>query len=345
MPMRPLLHAARGPLLAALALLAAACGADSTEDGAGRLDPLTVQLDWTPNADHTGLLAAQSHGHYRRAGLEVELRQPSDVSDSLRLVAAGRADVGISYQPELVYAGRRDLPVVAVAALVPRALNSIIARGDTGVREPADLRGRRIGVDGSETTTAYVETVLARAGLDPEHDADIVNIGFTLTQSLRAGKVDAVAGAFANIEGVELARQGLQPVVFPVDRHGVPPYDELVLVAARDRLADDPGYRDAVRRFVAATVRATGWACAHRDAAAGVVRERLERTRPKTVDATVRATLKVLCPAAGEPYGRMSQRRWDRFATWMYEHGLVDERADGSSLMTNDLLPAASAAR
>src|SRR4051794_29805006 len=161
MPM-PSSHGLRASALA-LALvtsLLTSCGGGGDPGGATSApthEPraLTLQLDWYPNADHVGLYAALDRGLYRDRGLDVTFRPPSDVSDSIRLVAAGRADVGISYEPELVYAQQKHVPVVAVAALVPRALNSIIARRGEGITTPADLRGRTVGVDGSATTTAY----------------------------------------------------------------------------------------------------------------------------------------------------------------------------------------------
>ena len=102
-------------------------------------------------------------------GLTVQTEEPSDVSDPIKLVAAGRADVGISYEPEMFFAQQKDTPVVAVAALVPRALNSIIANTDDGIHSVADLKGKTIGEDGSKSTAAYLDTVLDHAGIDPDN--------------------------------------------------------------------------------------------------------------------------------------------------------------------------------
>ena len=211
------------PLLAVLAL-AAGCGSSSgaaTTNGADPTQDLSLQLDWYPNPDHVGLYTAIDRGFFRRAGLDVTPRQPTDVSDPIKLVAAGRTDLGISYEPELFFAQQQHAPVVAVAAIVPTALNSIITT-EPGITTPAELRGKTIGVDGSASTNAYVDTVLRTAGLAPG-DVHRVTVGFNLLPALLAGRVDAIAGGFQNIEGAELAARGLHPVVFPVDRYGVPP--------------------------------------------------------------------------------------------------------------------------
>src|SRR5690242_785932 len=237
------------PLLALLAL-AAGCGSSSGAATSGGAAPqnVSLQLDWYPNPDHVGLYTAIDRGFFRRAGLDVTPRQPTDVSDPIKLVVAGRADLGISYEPELFFAQQQHAPVVAVAALVPRALNSIIARRDEGVATVADLKGKTIGEDGSKSTAAYLDTVLRHAGLDPDRDVKTVNVGFNLVPALVSKKVDAVIGVFRNIEGAQLQARGIPISTFPVDENGVPSYDELVLVADRDRLADDASYRSVVKR-------------------------------------------------------------------------------------------------
>jgi putative hydroxymethylpyrimidine transport system substrate-binding protein len=137
----------------------------------------------------------------------VTTRQPSDVSDPIKLVAAGRVDLGISYEPELFFAQQHHAPVVAVSAIVPTALNSVIVPGDAGVRTPADLRGKTIGVDGSDSTSAYLDTMLRNVGRDPARDVHSVNVGFNLLPALLGGKVDAIAGGFQNIEGAAAQRR------------------------------------------------------------------------------------------------------------------------------------------
>ena len=154
-------------------VIAAGCGDSSSSGSAppGTTAPptnLTVALDWYPNPDHVGLFSAMDKGMFAARGLTVQTEEPSDVSDPIKLVAAGRADVGISYEPEMFFAQQKDTPVVAVAALVPRALNSIIANTDDGIRSVADLKGKTIGEDGSKSTAAYLDTVLDHAGIDPD---------------------------------------------------------------------------------------------------------------------------------------------------------------------------------
>ena len=309
-----------------LMLFAAACGGSSTAATGGRTQtPVSLTLDWYANADHVGVYTAIDHGFFARAGLDVTARPPSAASDSITLVATGRSDIGISYEPEVFFAQQRHIPVTAVASVVPRALASIIAGGD-GIHTPADLRGKTIGIDGTASTTAFVDTVLRHSGVDPA-DVKLVNVGFNQVPALLQHKVDAVAGVFRNIEGIQLAQQGLHPVVFPYDRYGVPQYDELVLVANADRLGSDPAYRRTVAGFVAALAAATRWAQAHPSDAIAVMERHAYRDYQGTIRASVPATLDLLRT------GPLSAPAWARFGEWMYSSGLLKSRPDATALV------------
>jgi putative hydroxymethylpyrimidine transport system substrate-binding protein len=310
-----------------LLLVVAACGgASSAATGGLPQTPVNLTLDWYANADHVGVYTALDHGFFSRAGLAVTARPPSAASDSITLVATGRSDIGISYEPEVFFAQQHHIPVVAVASVVPRALASIIAPGGSGIRTPADLRGKTIGIDGTASTTAFVDTVLRHSGVDPA-DVKLVNVGFNQVPALLQHKVDAVAGVFQNIEGIQFAQQGLHPVAFPYDRYGVPQYDELVLVANATRLHADAGYRRTVARFVSALAAATRWAQAHPKDAIAVMEHHAYRDYQGTIRASVPATLGLLRT------GPLDAGPWARFGDWMYSSGLLKSRPDAAALV------------
>jgi putative hydroxymethylpyrimidine transport system substrate-binding protein len=313
--------------LLAVLLAAAACGGSSgAATTSGQPTPVSLMLDWYPNADHVGVYAGIDRGFFTRAGLAVTARAPSDASDPIRLVAAGTTDLGIDYEPEVFLAQQAHIPVVAVASIAPEALASIIASGSSGIRTPADLRGKTIGVDGTQSTTAFVETVLRHAGVNPSQ-VTLENIGFNQVPDLLQHRVDAVAGVFQNIEGIQFRQEGLHPVVFPYDRYGVPAYDELVLVANANRLRSDAGYRREVARFTTALAAATRWAQAHPAGAIAVMERNAYRDYLGTIRASVPATLKLL------RVGPLSVSAWARFGSWMYRSGLLKSRPDAATLV------------
>ena len=198
---------------------------------------LDLTLDWFPNPDHVAIYQAIEAGYFRDVGLDVRPRVPSDPAAPIKQVAAGRTDLAISYEPEVFLARAQGLPVVAVAALVQRPLTSLMATRRSGVRSVRQLRSKRVGTAGIPYQEAYLKTILRRADV-PESSVKITNVGASLLPAMLSGKVDATLGAFWNVEGVELRQRGARPWIVPVDRLGVPDYDELVLVANSDELEE-----------------------------------------------------------------------------------------------------------
>ena len=201
---------------------------------------------------------AQKLGFFRDAGLDLSIETPSDPAAPIRLVAAGRTDLAISYEPEVMLAREQGLDVVAVGAVVDTPLTSMIWLGKSGIKGIGDLRGKTIATAGIPYQDAYLKTILARANLSPS-DVKAVNVGFGLLPALVGGSAQAMLGGFSNVEGVDLRERGEKPVVTPVDQLGVPTYDELVLVARRESLEADP---EPIRLFLAALSRGTAAAVA-----------------------------------------------------------------------------------
>jgi len=322
------------PIAAALALLAlalalAACGAKS-EEGGNEKQSFSLTLDFYPNPDHSGIYMAQRLGYFEEAGLDLTIHTPSDPAAPIRQVAAGRTDLAISYEPEVVLATEQGLDVVAVGAIVDRPLTSMIWLRKSGIRGIAGLRGRTIATAGIPYQDAYLKTILARAGLSLS-DVRTVNVGYGLLPAIVGGRAEAMLGGFRNVEGVDLRLRGKQPVVTPVDKLGVPTYDELVLVARRGQLEEDP---EAVRLFLAALARGTA---AARKSPRATTKALLKANRdldPKLTEAEVRATLPLLSAS-----GRMDPARWSRFIGWMRENGLISKRPVPAEMLSNAYLP------
>ncbi|HEU4735699.1 MAG TPA: ABC transporter substrate-binding protein [Solirubrobacterales bacterium] len=331
------------PAVLAIALLAlaaglAACG-EKSEDVTGETEALTLTLDFYPNPDHAGVYMAQKLGYFEEAGLDVEIQTPSDPAAPMKLLAAGRSDLAISYEPEVVLANEQGLDVEAVAAIVNRPLTSMIWLKKSGIGGIAGLRGKTIATAGIPYQDAYLATILARAKLKPA-DVKTVNVGFGLLPALLSGRAEAMLGGFSNVEGVDLRLRGAEPVVTPVDELGVPTYDELVLVARRKQLAEDP---EAIRLFIAALARGTAAAASNPQAAAKALLEANPDLDPKLTKAELAVTLPLLYPSPGgdEPYGYMAPGRWREFSGWMRDNELIDGLPATPELLSNDYLPGA----
>jgi putative hydroxymethylpyrimidine transport system substrate-binding protein len=320
-------------LLAALVL--AACG-EKSEDTSGKAEGLSLALDFYPNPDHVGIYEAQKLGYFRDAGLDVSISAPTDPSAPIKEVAAGRADLAISYEPEVLLAREQGLDVKAVAALVDRPLTSLIWLGKSGIKRLGDLRGKTIATAGIPYQDAFLKTILARVHLSPD-DVKAVNVGLGLLPAIVGGKAQAMLGGFSNVEGVDLRLRKKHPTVTPVDKLGVPTYDELVLVAKGSRIDDDP---DPIRLFIAALARGTAAAEQNPDAATQALLEQNHDLDPKLTAAEVKATLPVLSqPGGADPYGYMDQEQWRQFIGWMRDNGLISSLPAPGAVLSEELLP------
>ncbi len=304
--------------LLAAALLpagAAGCGGDGAEPGA----PVgaTLVLDFTPNAVHSGIYAAQRRGYYRDAGIDLTIRQPGESTDAPKLLEAGRADLAILDIHDLGIARERGLDLVGAMPLVQRPLAAVIARAGKGVERPRDLEGRTVGVTGLPSDEAVVDSEVSADGGDPAAVRRIT-IGFNAISSLASGKVNAATG-FWNSEGVALRRQGVPVRIFKVDEYGAPPYPELVLVASRDTLEERP---ELVGSVVEATRRGCELAADHPQQALDDLLAEVPSLDRGDQAAQLEALLPDLRPA---PFDPAVLRAW---AAWDLEHGLLERPLD-----------------
>jgi putative hydroxymethylpyrimidine transport system substrate-binding protein len=294
-----------------------------------------LMLDYFPNADHAPIYAAQARGYFEDAGLDLKIRQPADPSAPIKQVAAGRVDLAVSYEPEVLRARSNGLHVVAVGALVRGPLTSIISLPKAKIDAPKDLKGKTVGTAGIDYQHAYLQTILEQANV-AQSSVKERNVGFNLVPALVSGKVDAILGGFWNYEAIDLQQRGKKPKVIRMDDAGVPDYDELVFVANADAL-DRSG--PLIRSFMTALRR--GEIALRRDPAVGV-NALVKANRdldPKLQSASVKATLPYFAPPARKPYGWQDPKKWAGFASWMQDRGLIKAGAGGAS--TNGFLPGA----
>jgi len=304
-------------LLAAVLLLAgvAGCGGGGAEPGGPRGAALV--LDFTPNAVHSGIYAAQGEGFYEDAGVALKIEQPGESTDAPKLLAAGRTDFAILDIHDLGIAREKGLDLVGVMPIVQRPLAAVIAHGGDGVRRPRDLQGRTVGVTGLPSDEAVVDSEVSADGGDPAK-VDEVTIGFNAVSALAAGKVDAATG-FWNAEGVALQRQGVPVRIFKVDRYGAPPYPELILTTSRHTLDSEPAL---VHSVVDATRR--GYAFAEQQPAKAL--DDLLAADPALDRAEQQAQLQGLLPDLHPaPFDPAVLREW---AAWDLDHGLLQRPLD-----------------
>ncbi len=315
-------------LLALAALLAVAgCGGDDDGTAAGTPQKVVLSLDFVPNAVHAPIYMAAQNGHDREQGIKLEIREPGGGPDALKLVAGGRADLGVLDIHDLALARAQGADLVAVGALVGRPLAALIAR--PGIGRPKDLEGRTVGVSGLPSDPAFLRAVLEHDGAAYDKVRQ-VTIGFSAVSRLLSGRVDAVP-AFWNAEGVALRRRGMDVQEFRVDDYGAPPYPEVVFFTSRKTL---DAHRDRVQKALAAVAAGLEDTLKDPDAATRVIARAADT---KDLD-LIRAQLDAVAPvfARGLKLDRAVVERWADFDARI---GIVDERPDVAQAFDFELAP------
>ena len=303
-------------LLAALVLTGPALAAER----------LTVMLDWFVNPDHAPLVIAREKGFFAEQDLDVELVAPADPNDPPKLVAAGNADIAVSYQPQLHLQVGEGLPLVRIGTAVATPLNSLVVLDDGPVKTIEDLAGRKVGFSVGGFEEAILGAMLENHGLGMG-DIELVNVNFSLSPSIVSRQVDAVIGAFRNFELNQMDLVGRPGRAFYPEEEGVPAYDELIYIANSAALD-----RPELRRFLMAVEKATHWLVNHPDEAFGL----FSATAPELDDELNARAWRDTIPRFSLAPAALDHGRYARFAAFLEERGLI-EKAPPVSTYARDL--------
>lgn len=276
-------------------------------------DQITLLLDWFVNPDHGPVIIAQEKGYFAEENLAVEIIAPADPSAPPRLVAAGQADMAISYQPQLHLQRHEGLPLRRVGTLVATPLNCLLVLEDGPIETPADLAGRSIGFSVGGVEDAVLSAVLGTYGVTLDQ-VDLVNVNFSLSPAIMSGQVDAVIGAFRNFELNQMDIEGVAGRCFYVEEEGLPTYDELIYVANPDTMD-----ADMVRRFLAATERATQYIINHPEDSWEI----FASTAPELRDELNRRAWTDTLPRFALRPAALDTGRYAAFEAFLHEAGLI----------------------
>lgn len=200
--------------------------------------PLTIILDWFPNPDHAPLFIAQEQGFFQKQGITVNIISPPNPDDGPKLVAAGQADLAVTYQPQLMLQIDQGLPLTRIATLINQSLNCLMIKADNSIKNISDLKNKKIGYSSNVIDKAMLDVMLKNAGLSL-NQVDLINVQYGGAQALLAGKIDALAGVMRNYGAIEMQLLNQRVRLFYAEKNGFPFYDELIIVT-HHQLLNDP---------------------------------------------------------------------------------------------------------
>ena len=305
----------------------------AAEPASDAKDKLSIMLDWYPNAVHSFIYVAQEKGYFADQNLDVEIQMPADTNDSIKLVAAGKIDLALSYQPQILLARGENIPVRSIAAVVRHPLVHLLTEANGNVSSPKDLEGKTVGYSSIPLYEAMVRTMISHDGGNPDN-MNLVDVGFDLIPSLASGQADAIMGGFINHEQLILEKEGhAMKSINPVD-YGVPDYYELVLTASE---AGIEAKKDQLTRFVKAIQEGQKYVTEHPEEALNILLAHENETSPldPEIETKSLAILMPLMNEEGQPFGRQETESWENVRAWLVEKELIPESVKAEDAFIN----------
>jgi putative hydroxymethylpyrimidine transport system substrate-binding protein len=278
-------------------------------------DKLIVLLDWFANPDHAPLFVAEQKGFFKQQGLDVELIGPADPSDPPKLVAAGKADVAITYQPQFLQQIDQGFPLLWLGTLINKPLNCLVVAKDGPIHSLADLKNKRVGYSNSGTNSVLLSVMLKKHGLDLK-DVESINIHYDLTQALLSGKVDAVTGMMRNFEITQMELTGKPGKAFFPEDNGIPAYNELIFVVQKNQ-----AHADKFKRFMQALKQGVVYLHQHPDE----TWQAFAKSHPELNNELNHRAWIATLPYFDNNPGSLNTNEFMDFARFMQQNGLIKQ--------------------
>ena len=279
-------------------------------------DKITLLLDWFINPDHGPVIIANEKGIFKEEGLEVQIIPPANPSDPPKLVAAGKADIAISYQPQLHMQVHEGLPVIRIGTLVATPLNCLLVLKDGPIKQLSDLKNKKVGYSIAGMEQALLSAILKKANINKD-EVEYINVNWSLSPALMSKQVDAVIGAYRNFELNQMEIEGVEGKCFYIEEEGVPPYDELIFIVNNQNIN-----KNMLIKFLSAIEKATQYIINHPEESwkifANSSKELNNELNKKAwFDTIPRFALR---PAA------LDKGRYNRFEEFLYVEGLINKK-------------------
>ena len=305
-------------------------GIDSRADShqKAEMEKVTLLLDWFPNVDHAPLYVAQENKIFSKHGLEVELLWGGDPDAPLKLVAAAEYPFAVSYQQSVTIARASEevLPVKSIGLLVEHPLNTISFLKKTGIETPADFKEKKIGYTVAPLDVLLFNAIAANAGL-AEDDYELINVGTNILAPLLSGQIDAVIGPFRNYEINMLKLEGAEADFFALEKHGIPDYYELVIITNDAYLEK---YPKTAKKLMMAIQEAIQFTKEKPDDALQLFFQANPDATKELEELAFRDTLDLFATTQVQ-----SEEKWDAFAKFAYEKGLISKTVKAKDCFVN----------
>jgi len=312
------------------------CGSAANEEAsADEVVPLTLMLNWTPNAHHVGVYAALAEGWYEQAGIDLTVIEPADAGVE-QAVAAGAADIGMAQAESLLPARAAGIPVVSVASVLPVNDSSLFSLAEDDITRPADLEGTRYGGFGGALETEIISALMQCDGADPA-GVEFVTLGNIDYLAGMAGDQFDTAWVFSGWDALRaevVEDVPVNEIRFADWADCVPNWYTPLFLTAEETLSEAG---EVVQDFLAVTARGYTLAVDDPEAGAALLSDEVPELDPELVAASVSYYAPLFLPTSGV-WGEQDEATWSAFADFLTTSGVSADPVDGAAAYTNDYL-------
>lgn len=308
-------------------------------DGPAETRKVRVLADWLIWAQQGPMIAAQQNGYYKEEGLVVQVIAPANPADNVKLAATKNAEFSMVTPIEHLLARESGIPVVSVAAMIRQDISGLVALSESGIKGPADLKGKIIGVNIRADLEPQTRLILAGGGLTPD-DVKIVDPGYAGLELMLTGKLDAFWTGPKFAEDVRigkvLKREGLGPLVWIYSTdYGRPPMYFYVLISNQDWAKENP---NTVCRFLRASARGGDAMLKNPEPVLKEISEATDLYDPD-VHEGFHAGAVPLWKASDGTWWTQERKIFEDLQAWMLKEGIITVDEDPSAYFTNEYLP------
>lgn len=315
--------------------VSAESNADAQDGDTKELEELNVVLDWYPNAIHAFMYVAMEKGYYEEEGLKINIQFPANDNDALSLVAAGKAELGMFYQQDIITTRtNQNVPIKSIGAITQEPLNIILSLKDKNITSAKDLDGKTVGYAGTELSAALVKYIMEYSGLEFD-ESKLINVGFDLMSSMTTGNVDATIGCMVNHEVPQMEEEGFEVNYFYLDDYGVPTYYELVFLSNDDYIAS---HSDTLAAFLRASEKGFKDMQADPEEALSILLSNQNQENFPLSETVERKSLERLLPVMdmeGQAFLSQEASVWQSNIDWLYDQGLIQEKLPAEDFMAD----------
>lgn len=279
--------------------------------------PVRLTLDWLPNPNHITLYVGMEKEFFKNHGIDLKLQKLHDSGHATTYVTSGQSDLAVTYMPHTIRTIHKGAKIKPIAILIQEPLNSIIYRKDEtlGIHQTQDLNGKKLGFCTGSKDTATLDAFLSENHITLNTKQ---NVGFDLVPYLGTQQVDAIYGAYWNIETEHLRSLGIETAFFKLKEFGVPTYHELIIVGKEETDFVSPEF---IERFQAAMQEAIEYAKKNPKEAFDIYVKQQPDKSAKTQEWEWKAWLSTI--GSLPDHQTISKETWNTFESWLKERKLL----------------------